>query len=702
MRKVRVVFLFSLSFFPSFGQLLTARVGCTTSFWDGEYYSAAGVVKADYDCGPSFHIRSRNVKLQGDSGRVSISLSSNDLYALGCFSFCFVDTTRAKAQVEVSPDLRSPGVSGPGAIEITFRLDCGPGALSPYHSLYCALRTNNSLGTNLWSANPGANTITARWNASDLRSLPSIRWTLDGAIGMRLTGTSYSIPGNFAGAARVSLSVVSAEVVGPDGTRLDIPLSAGSVTLPNSFFPGPVEVVDPRRKLMTGSSVTSAPAALATGGAPVLGVATDGVTQVVVKVTTKTPGTVTAAVLSDQCAGAVPSSCPVAPSAAEWGGLLETNGTYVNIKQALASDPDGPGPLGPMAFFIFQAPADFVVNQTHAGDYQRSSYLKITADDRPDRPVFREVILRRPPVLLIHGLWSNPGAWNNFDLAENKYYVRRIDYSADNGGRVLEIAEKVTPRISQILREFTQDTSVAAAQVDIVAHSMGGLVARALAARADYLRPQNFGKGWVHKLITIDTPHRGSELASFLSKAGPFCRGFFELSGRPVAGAIEDLAVGSSLDLLLDRPRKGLIAAHALTGLANTNQEEGTARSPIALFLQQPGICGPILGTLYSGTFRTLFNSPSDLIVSAASQAATGSAATARQIPTTPLPSRIHAADPYLFKYGPDVLDNDIQGLAVVQVPETGQRVATIVDGLLSQEAKYIGSRDDQFAPIKP
>jgi hypothetical protein len=58
--------------------------------------------------------------------------------------------------------------------------------------------------------------------------------------------------------------------------------------------------------------------------------------------------------------------------------------------------------------------------------------------------------------------------------------------------------------------------SIAASQVDIIAHSMGGLMARGFVQQDDYKVPDNFKKGSIHRLITIGTPHFGGPLSKIL------------------------------------------------------------------------------------------------------------------------------------------------------------------------------------------
>jgi PGAP1-like protein len=64
--------------------------------------------------------------------------------------------------------------------------------------------------------------------------------------------------------------------------------------------------------------------------------------------------------------------------------------------------------------------------------------------------------------------------------------------------------------------EQYHNKSIAAAQVDIIAHSMGGLMARGFVQQPDYQNETNFMKGSIHRLITIGTPHFGGHLSKIL------------------------------------------------------------------------------------------------------------------------------------------------------------------------------------------
>lgn len=136
--------------------------------------------------------------------------------------------------------------------------------------------------------------------------------------------------------------------------------------------------------------------------------------------------------------------------------------------------------------------------------------------------------LYRPPVILIHGLWMNSdNTWvtTNFanSLANNGFYYAFADYKEHNS-KTFDPCDRVFGNyginsirntIHNILGEYHY-FSIAASQVDIVSHSMGGLMARGFVQQPDYKGKENYMKGSIHRLITIGTPHLGGPLAKFL------------------------------------------------------------------------------------------------------------------------------------------------------------------------------------------
>ena len=106
-------------------------------------------------------------------------------------------------------------------------------------------------------------------------------------------------------------------------------------------------------------------------------------------------------------------------------------------------------------------------------------------------------------LLLIHGWTSNPEKWNDFihwlttnsELAFSDIWTfgYNSSRSIDQNGEIL----------LQELEQFANG-----AQIDVVAHSMGGLVSRSMI--------ENFsGADYIHQLVTLGSPHKGSPLAVF-------------------------------------------------------------------------------------------------------------------------------------------------------------------------------------------
>ena len=138
----------------------------------------------------------------------------------------------------------------------------------------------------------------------------------------------------------------------------------------------------------------------------------------------------------------------------------------------------------------------------------------------------------RPPVILIHGLWMNSdNTWvtTNFAnrLASYGYHYAFADYEEHNS-ETFDPYDKsfgnyginsIRNTIHNIIEEYRY-FSIAASQVDIIAHSMGGLMARGFVQQPDYKKKENYMKGSIHRLITIGTPHFGGPLSKLLYNYG--------------------------------------------------------------------------------------------------------------------------------------------------------------------------------------
>jgi hypothetical protein len=131
--------------------------------------------------------------------------------------------------------------------------------------------------------------------------------------------------------------------------------------------------------------------------------------------------------------------------------------------------------------------------------------------------------LKLPPVLLIHGLWgdrhsldstydylSTHGPWD-----EDVQLLSRIEYPINLQFDGASISATVADAVESLLATLNTERIVGG-RVDVVGHSMGGLVARSYSSLPLYRAPRDRGQGQFHAVTTLDTPELGSALASFL------------------------------------------------------------------------------------------------------------------------------------------------------------------------------------------
>jgi triacylglycerol esterase/lipase EstA (alpha/beta hydrolase family) len=109
---------------------------------------------------------------------------------------------------------------------------------------------------------------------------------------------------------------------------------------------------------------------------------------------------------------------------------------------------------------------------------------------------------RHPPVLLLHGYGCNSGYWAHLAPLLD---AARISHATVDLEPVAGDIDGYVPLVEHAVREL--QAAAGAHKVAIVAHSMGGLVARA------WMRVH--GTAPVARVITLGTPHHGTALARF-------------------------------------------------------------------------------------------------------------------------------------------------------------------------------------------
>jgi triacylglycerol esterase/lipase EstA (alpha/beta hydrolase family) len=156
-----------------------------------------------------------------------------------------------------------------------------------------------------------------------------------------------------------------------------------------------------------------------------------------------------------------------------------------------------------------------------AGSIPRMIFYRVLLRDPPPAPA-------RHPVLLLHGVLCNAGVWHpmaRYLAARGIGPLYALSYGPPLAS-IESFAGQAAAKIDAIL------AATGAMPVAVVAHSMGGLVARA------YLR--GWGGAKVRRVITLGTPHQGSVLAHVfpgrsLAEMRPGNRWLEEL-GRATAG----------------------------------------------------------------------------------------------------------------------------------------------------------------------
>jgi pimeloyl-ACP methyl ester carboxylesterase len=373
-----------------------------------------------------------------------------------------------------------------------------------------------------------------------------------------------------------------------------------------AFYTPSMSFVDPVPDLLAGQALTTNGEDLAVKGRDVRGAAADGVSLVVIRVPTANVGDqVTLSLLR--------TDNPQDPAmSSDEDGALGTPDHSCCVFQITVSSVSTS--RGPIAFATYRAPMDFprTAGAPTGGDASlrsRDVYVRFQSPGGGDMTV--PLTLVRPPVALIHGLWGSSSTWDQFsplvtgpDTSDERFKVQAFSY--DQGislvgntkpsypqwllfrARANSLgfsynARLVLQKMEQFVKDFKaglnpESFSVAAVQVDVVAHSMGGDIARAMAQEPTYLQRNTFSRGIIHKMITIDTPHLGSPVATRMVLASPqednwclraplavlgdFAFSSVTLSGTGlVSGAMGDLSVGSQALGRIAAPGHGLFTA---------------------------------------------------------------------------------------------------------------------------------------------
>ncbi|WYD79424.1 MAG: ankyrin repeat domain-containing protein [Candidatus Electrothrix gigas] len=277
---------------------------------------------------------------------------------------------------------------------------------------------------------------------------------------------------------------------------------------------GDISIVDVQKEKISEMKVTRT------------GIVTDGITRLILRVKTKQPVKFVLIPPKDMTSDRS-SKC-------DWGTLSEYDRSREHCESIEVSHIDGD-----YTYALYRSPANFPLKSL-----KKPVFITIKAVAKTTgEEIEKKIQLFQPPVVFVHGLWSSQRKWKEND----EYYLTvppvKISFSSFNESFERQSLETYsvnyerknhsTPTfnplsdsysIGQLVAETNlalhnnRKNNIAITQVDVVGHSMGGLIARARTVHYDlkYKRMANYQRGDFHKLITIDTPHEGSPHANVL------------------------------------------------------------------------------------------------------------------------------------------------------------------------------------------
>jgi len=144
---------------------------------------------------------------------------------------------------------------------------------------------------------------------------------------------------------------------------------------------------------------------------------------------------------------------------------------------------------------------------TYAETIQKDIPISITVSAKKSTPAVWNGNLSMPPVLLIHGFQDTSESLIPMkNYLENKgARVFLMDYSAN--GDFETMANTLEHSVNTIKNEL-KHAGILSNRINIVAHSLGGLIARYYTCRRSYIKNQD-----VNKIFFINVPHHGTPWA---------------------------------------------------------------------------------------------------------------------------------------------------------------------------------------------
>ncbi len=293
-----------------------------------------------------------------------------------------------------------------------------------------------------------------------------------------------------------------------------------------------MEIIDPRgdvpaQSLIDGNGqVLQAPdARLVTLGKPVQAVAADGATQVVLRSSVPGPGKAT---FTLPAGGTKDGSVSPASGSPSFGPSTTVDAQLIGGNW--------------FAIALYRSPPDFNRGGDEASA-SRDAALTMTFVPTSGTGFVQNATIRvvRPPVIVVPDVFSDCLSWQAHgglmdpnpaadprESVQHPFTVTCADYQATSTKslRVNQNANAIATAIDQAL-DALRTTGVAATRADVVAHGMGGILARRYIDDPSFLGTDNFNAGKINRLITMDTPHLGSRMADEIVQFRDFTKDQF-------------------------------------------------------------------------------------------------------------------------------------------------------------------------------
>ncbi len=462
-----------------------------------------------------------------------------------------------------------------------------------------------------------------------------------------------------------------------------------------AFMSAPITFADPVPALMRRGTalITTVPDVLAKQGRRVEGIAADGVSQIVVRIPMNSPQqSVTVKVYQSPTLSSLDMK--------RYGALGKPgepcpgtgcNASEVTVQASTTTD----GTY--MAFVVYRAPVDFA-SPGDEGLKSRDVYLRV---ELPSSVKTIPLKIVRPPVALVHGMWSNvKDTWGSFiplawgvQGSDPRFAIMRIEYGQSvplntivstspfyaspmaptySSFGIDVNARRVFDKVREEINRFKDGANplripVAAVQADFVTHSMGGNIARYLPrVETPAVRGQTFDKGVVHKLIAVAAPHLGSPVgrrflqaatdgnmdhrcfADFIAEHGNFAFDSAVLTDfGPVKGAAGDLRDTPKSEALNDIASTAKVRSIPTALLVGTYEKWWSLQLLPTLFRRK---CkhDPMAAALNKDEWPVLMGGASDGIVPVTSAHPQG--------PGIPFPNSTHSDGMMLLGFEPPTM----------------------------------------------